>query len=73
VLPLHIFGIDGYGALTGRINSARLLVSAAAPFVTAALFEAAGAQAAIAMLGFVATLGVVGLAALLPLMKRAGV
>lgn len=71
VLPLHLFGAEGYGALLGKINSVRLFVSAAAPFVTAALFEAAGARAALAMLAFVGVLGVLGLAALFPVMKRA--
>jgi MFS family permease len=46
VLPLELFGRKGYGAVTGRINSARLFVSAAAPFLTAFLFENAGFQAA---------------------------
>ena len=71
VLPLHLFGIEGYGALLGRINSVRLFVSAAAPFVTAALFEGAGAEAAIAMLCLVGTLGVLSLVALFPIVRGA--
>jgi hypothetical protein len=46
VLPLELFGRNGYGAVTGRINAARLFVSAGAPFLTAFLFENAGVQAA---------------------------
>jgi predicted MFS family arabinose efflux permease len=71
VLPLHLFGLEAYGALTGQLNSARLFVSAAAPFVTAALFEAGGANAALTMLAVVGAAGAAGLAALYPLLKRA--
>ncbi|MDP1092215.1 MFS transporter, partial [Klebsiella pneumoniae] len=34
-LPLHLFGSEGYGRLQGRVNSARLVVSAVAPFALA--------------------------------------
>jgi MFS family permease len=34
-LPLMLFGSDGYGRLQGRMMSARLIVSATAPFVLA--------------------------------------
>jgi predicted MFS family arabinose efflux permease len=70
VLPLHLFGLDGYGALTGQLNSARLFVSAAAPFLTAALFERMGAEAAVLMLATIGSIGVAGLAAILPLLPR---
>lgn len=35
-LPLMLFGSDGYGRLQGRVASARLVVSATAPFALAA-------------------------------------
>ncbi|MFZ5674455.1 MAG: arsenite efflux MFS transporter ArsK [Pseudomonadota bacterium] len=35
-LPLLLFGSEGYGRLQGRVGSARLIVSAAAPFALAA-------------------------------------
>lgn len=35
-LPLSLFGSEGYGRLQGRVGSARLIVSAAAPFALAA-------------------------------------
>lgn len=35
-LPLMLFGSDGYGRLQGRVASARLIVSATAPFTLAA-------------------------------------
>lgn len=34
-LPLHLFGSEGYGKLQGKVNSARLIVSAIAPFALA--------------------------------------
>ncbi|WP_054308679.1 arsenite efflux MFS transporter ArsK [Mesorhizobium sp. 1M-11] len=34
-LPLHLFGSEGYGRLQGKVNSARLVVSATAPFALA--------------------------------------
>lgn len=61
-LPLHLFGSEGYGRLQGRVNSARLVVSAVAPFALAfgmirigvipslALAVAAGAIAVLAFL-----------------------
>lgn len=50
VLPLEVFGTQGYGKLTGRLNSARLFISAFAPFAMAAVIEHAGLKAGIAML-----------------------
>jgi len=47
VLPLELYGRKGYGALTGRINSVRLVVSATGPFATAFLFEHGGARVAV--------------------------
>lgn len=34
-LPLHLFGSEGYGKLQGKVTSARLVVSATAPFALA--------------------------------------
>ncbi|MFE0017714.1 arsenite efflux MFS transporter ArsK [Mesorhizobium sp. NPDC059054] len=34
-LPLHLFGSEGYGRLQGKVNAARLVVSATAPFALA--------------------------------------
>jgi MFS family permease len=62
VLPLELFGRKGYGAVTGRINSARLFVSATAPFLTAFVFEQGGAQLALGTILLVAALGAACLA-----------
>lgn len=69
VLPLQVFGTEGYGGRMGRINSARLVVSAAAPLVTAALFEALGVETALATITIAGVIGVVGLLALIPLVS----
>ena len=53
-----MFGSDGFGLLTGRFNAFRLYVSAGAPFVTAVVFEQAGATAA---LYCIATVGILAL------------
>ncbi len=58
VFPLELFGSDGFGLLTGRFNAFRLYVSAGAPFVTAVVFEQAGATAA---LYCIATVGILAL------------
>jgi hypothetical protein len=63
VLPLELFGRNGYGAVTGRINSVRLFVSAGAPFLTAFLFENAGVQAATGTILAAALLSAICLAA----------
>ncbi|WP_139020786.1 arsenite efflux MFS transporter ArsK [Agrobacterium arsenijevicii] len=47
-LPLYLFGSEGYGAITGRMAAARLAVSAAAPFVFAAVMENVGIGFALA-------------------------
>ncbi len=62
VLPLELFGRRGYGAITGRINAARLFVSAAAPFLTALIFERGGALWALGTILAVATLSAACLA-----------
>ena len=50
VLLLQLFGLSGYGALTGKSNAVMLNVSAIAPFVTAAVFENLGVANAVWML-----------------------
>jgi hypothetical protein len=64
-LPLHLFGSDGYGRLQGKVSSARLVVSAVAPFALALGMAEAGVTpslAATAVLGLLAVVafGVVG-------------
>jgi len=61
VLPLELFGREGYGALSGRIGSVRLFVSAAAPFVTAILFERGGATIALVAILVIAIVSAVAL------------
>lgn len=56
IMPLQIFGRNGYGQLTGWLNSARLYVASAAPFATAILFENAGVYPALA---FIIALGAI--------------
>lgn len=41
-VPLHLFGSQGYGAIAGRMTSARLVASAAAPAVFALAMERLG-------------------------------
>jgi MFS family permease len=53
-LPLHLFGSEGYGKLQGKIMSARLILSALAPFVLAFAMENFGISLS---LGITATLG----------------
>ncbi len=59
-LPLHLFGSDGYGAITGKMAAARLAVGAGAPFVFAAATENLGITFALAAN---ACLGAIGIAA----------
>jgi hypothetical protein len=54
-LPLWLFGSEGYGSLTGRMAGVRILTSATAPFIFAALMARASPAVA---LGTAATLGV---------------
>ncbi len=59
-LPLHLFGSDGYGAITGKMAAARLALGAAAPFVFAMEMEQFGIGVS---LFATAGLGTVGMAA----------
>jgi predicted MFS family arabinose efflux permease len=59
-LPLWLFGSEGYGALTGRMAAVRILTSATAPFVFAALMMRVSPSAALATaaaLGLAAAIG----------------
>ncbi|MCB2077862.1 MAG: MFS transporter [Novosphingobium sp.] len=49
-VPLHLFGSVGYGRITGRLNSARLILSAASPFGFAWIAENRGEVPAISLL-----------------------
>ncbi|NMN72620.1 Sugar phosphate permease [Rhizobium sp. 57MFTsu3.2] len=65
-LPLYLFGSDGYGAITGKMATARLAVGAGAPFVFAAAMENVGlsfALAANACLGAISIAAFVAVAA----------
>ena len=46
-LPLWLFGSKGYGEMTGRILSVRLVVAAAAPFILAVVMNGMGAEIAL--------------------------
>lgn len=48
-LPLSLFGSEGYGAMQGKIMSARLIVSAMAPFAMAFAMGHLGVKAALAI------------------------
>lgn len=66
-LPLHLFGSDGYGAITGKMAAARLAVGAGAPFVFAVAIENIGMSSALianACLGAISVVAFVAVAAL---------
>lgn len=63
VLLLHLFGLSGYGALTGKANAVLLNVAAIAPFVTAAVFENLGVSTAVWMLVGVGMVSIASLSA----------
>lgn len=68
-LPLHLFGSDGYGALQGKMMSARLILSALAPFALALSLAQIGITASLAIC---ATLGACAIIALLRLSPLVG-
>ncbi len=72
VLPLELFGRRGYGALTGKINSVRLVISATGPFITAFLFERAGAAFAVEAILAAALFSAAALLAVTVIARRAG-
>jgi len=58
-LPLSLFGSEGYGRLQGKVMSARLIVSATAPFVLALAMETMGAKPSLGVIGVLAAASVV--------------
>lgn len=67
-LPLMLFGSEGYGKLQGKVMSARLVVSATAPFALAFMMENAGVSWSLfitAALGGIAVLAFVAIDAIL--------
>lgn len=69
VLPLHVFGAEGYGRLTGNLAFPRIVAAAAAPVSVVFVEERFGVAAALAALAAVAFLG---LAAVLALTRLTG-
>jgi MFS family permease len=57
-LPLSLFGSDGYGAMQGKIMSARLIISATAPFAMAFGIANFGASWSLTILAVSAALSV---------------
>ena len=66
-LPLYLFGSAGYGALQGKVTSARLVSSACAPFALAYLLANAGTTISLLLLGF---WGLISVAAFLAIARR---
>lgn len=54
-LPLAIFGPQGYGHLTGKLNRYKIIAASVAPFSFAYVFEHAGIYPALALLALLAT------------------
>lgn len=67
VIPLHLFGAQGYGALQGRLALAQRLAQAAAPLLFALLLDAGGPLSALLVSSL---LSVLALAALLAIRER---
>ena len=67
VVPLALFGPQGYGTLTGKLSAIRIVVAAAGPASAAFLSERYGDPAAISVIAVFAIISIAGLAALLPL------
>lgn len=63
-LPLSLFGSDGYGRRQGRIMSARLILSALAPFFLAFSMERIGIAASLALVAGLGGLAVAGFLAI---------
>ena len=57
-LPLSLFGSDGYGAMQGKIMSARLIISATAPFAMASGIANFGASWSLSVLALSAALSI---------------
>ena len=71
VLPLIVFGPDGYGTLMGKMNSARLFVAAAAPVATAANVERVGVTVPLAALRAGGRVGGRSRIGVIPVMRQA--
>jgi hypothetical protein len=67
VLPLHLFGADGYGRLMGRIAAPYLAMQASAPLVMALIVEHVSDAAA---MGFAALCALMALGCFV-LLRRA--
>lgn len=61
VIPLHLFGEIGYGALTGRLNGVRMILTAAAPLSFALLIEQGGSLSALSVLTALLAMSVIAL------------
>jgi len=57
-LPLWLFGSEGYGAPTGRMESVRLISGAAAPFTFSVMVTHVGITAALLATGLLGALGI---------------
>ncbi len=69
-LPLYLFGSHGYGALQGKMMAARLILSAAAPFLLALSMSALGIEPSLWLAATFGGLAVVMFAALGRLLSR---
>ncbi|MBE0496480.1 MAG: MFS transporter [Campylobacterales bacterium] len=69
-LPLAIFGTQGYGHLTGKLNRYKIIAAALAPFSFAYIFEHVGIFPALVLLGVLTTCATVLLVVLGKIMKR---
>lgn len=63
-LPLTLFGSEGYGRLQGRAMSARLIVSAVAPFALAFAMAHIGISWSLGLMALVGCLALLVLAAI---------
>lgn len=71
-LPLVLFGSDGYGRMQGRVLSARLVVSAVAPFAFVVTMQSIGYGGSLALVALLAGASILCYVALGRLAKRAG-
>lgn len=63
-LPLWLFGSDGYGGLTGRMASVRLVAGAAAPFAFSMIATKSDISVSLISVSIVGSLGVVAFGAM---------
>lgn len=69
VLPLHVFGAEGYGKLTGNLSFPRIVCAAAAPVTVVFVQDRFGLTTALVALGLVALLGLMTVLALARLIR----